>query len=194
MSEWVSILRVIHIITAILMAWPFYALVAVNQRARLGPPLGDRADVLVENLIKSRAIPCFIFQGTVLVTGLALLQARGVGLIALLAIPALAIKFVLLLGVVGLLSYVFFSLQRRIDALFERAGSPVSAELAAEINPLRAQRKMLASVCLLLVLLSAMLGAQVWVKFPVWLTAALTAAIVLLTWRAYRSEMRYGWL
>ncbi len=37
--ELISILRVVHILTAILMAWPAYALVAVNQRGRLGPVL-----------------------------------------------------------------------------------------------------------------------------------------------------------
>ena len=71
METVISILKVIHVVTAILMAWPFYALVAVNQRARLGPPLGDRADTYMENIIKNRTIPCFVFQGTVLVTGLA---------------------------------------------------------------------------------------------------------------------------
>ncbi|NIN93994.1 MAG: hypothetical protein GTO49_03180, partial [Anaerolineae bacterium] len=48
----ISILRVIHIVTAILMAWPVYALVAVNQRVRLGPPTGDRTDIFMENIIK----------------------------------------------------------------------------------------------------------------------------------------------
>ncbi|MCK4976256.1 MAG: hypothetical protein KAS36_04960, partial [Anaerolineales bacterium] len=61
MTELISFLRVVHIITAILMAWPFYALVAVNQRVRLGPPLGDRADIYMENIVKNRTIPCFVF-------------------------------------------------------------------------------------------------------------------------------------
>ena len=43
-----SFIKVLHIITAILMAWPFYALVIVNQRARLGPPLGDRVDMYTD--------------------------------------------------------------------------------------------------------------------------------------------------
>ena len=32
MSLLIDVLKVVHIINAILMAWPFYALVAVNQR------------------------------------------------------------------------------------------------------------------------------------------------------------------
>ncbi len=35
MSILIDLLRVIHIVTAILMAWPAYALVAVNQRVWL---------------------------------------------------------------------------------------------------------------------------------------------------------------
>ena len=57
MDTAISSLRVVHILTAILMAWPFYALVAVNQRARLGPPLGDRVDTFLENTVKNRTIP-----------------------------------------------------------------------------------------------------------------------------------------
>jgi hypothetical protein len=45
MDTLTSTVQVIHIVTAMLMAWPFYALVAVNQRVRLGPPLSDRVSV-----------------------------------------------------------------------------------------------------------------------------------------------------
>ncbi len=104
MSEVVSVMRVIHILTAILMAWPVYALVAVNQRVRLGPPLGDRTDTYLENIIKNRTIPCFVFQGTALVSGIALIALRGQGLDDLITNPILGLKFVLLLLIIGLLS------------------------------------------------------------------------------------------
>ena len=54
MDDVISLLRVVHIVNAVLMVWPFYALVAVNQRGRLGQPLGDRADTYMENIIKNR--------------------------------------------------------------------------------------------------------------------------------------------
>ncbi len=57
MDNFIAFLRLLHILNAILMAWPYYALVAVNQRARLGPPLGDRADTYMENVIKNRTVP-----------------------------------------------------------------------------------------------------------------------------------------
>ena len=194
MADIIDILGVVHIVTAILMAWPFYALVAVNQRVRLGPPLGDRVDTYMENIIKNRTIPCFVFQATVLVTGLALVLLRGLGLEALIRLPALGLKFLLLLLVAGLLSYVHVSLQPQIDALFAKAGSPVPADVAPRIGALRLRRKRLASVCVFVVLTDAMLGAQVWAPFPLWLTALLVIAIAVFTWRAYQSVTAYGWV
>jgi len=190
----INTLRVIHIISAILMAWPAYALVAVNQRVRLGPPLGDRADTYMENIIKNRTVPCFVFQATVGITGLALVLLRGMRLGALVTRPVLGLKSLLLVLVVGLLSYVHLSLQPQIDALFAQAGSPVSADLAPRIGALRQRRKRLASICMFVVFTDAMLGVQVWAPFPLWLTVLLVMAIAAFTWRTYQSETPYGWV
>lgn len=194
MESLISILKVVHIITAIVMAWPLYALVTVNQRARLGPPLGDRVDTYMENIIKNRTIPCFVFQGTVLVTGLALVFLKGFGLDALVTNPILGLKFLLLLVIIGLLIYVHTSLQPRIDALFVQAGgNPVPQEIARQIAALRLRRKRIATACMFVVLTVAMLGVQVWAPFPASLTIALIAAIGVFTWRAYTSVTQYGW-
>ena len=190
----INILRVIHILSAILMAWPFYALVAVNQRVRLGPPLGDRTDTYMENIIKNRTIPCFVFQATVAVSGLALVLLRGMGLGTLVTIPVLGLKFLLLLLIGGLLAYVHLRMQPQVDALFAQAGNPVAADLAPRIGELRLMRKRMASVCMFVVLTVSMLGVQVWTPFPLWLTMLLIVAIALFTWRAYSSVTPYGWV
>ncbi len=193
--ELVSILRVVHIITAILMAWPFYALVAVNQRGRLGPPLGDRVDVYLENTIKNRVVPCYIFQLTALVTGVWLMFAAGLGLGALVTSWVLGAKFVLLLVIAGLLSVVNFSIQPRIDALFAKAsGGKVADADAAQIRALRTTRKRLSSLCMFCVLTISMLGVQAFAPFPVWLTGAFVILIAAFTWRAYNSVTAYGWV
>jgi len=62
------------------------------------------------------------------------------------------------------------------------------------IGPLRARRKRFASVCLFAVLTSAMFGVQVWIPFPLWLTAVLVVAIGLFTRRAHASKIPYGWV
>lgn len=194
MATIISIFKVIHIVNAILMAWPFYALVTVNQRVRLGPPLGDRADTYMENIIKSRTIPCFVFQATAGVTGLALVLLRGMRLDALVSNLALGLKFLLLLLIAALLSYVHFSLQPQIDALFAQAGSPVPADVAPRIGALRLRRKLVASICMFVVLTVSMYGVQVWAPFPLWLTVLLVIAIAVFTWRAYNSVTPYGWV
>ena len=194
MTELISFLRVVHIITAILMAWPFYALVAVNQRIKLGPPLGDRVDTYVENIIKNRTIPCFVFQGTVLISGLMLMYLRGQNLSLLVTNLAIGLKFILLLLMAGLLTYVHISLQPRIDTLFAEAGTPIETDRASLIGALRGRRKRMASICMFAAFTSAMLGMQVWMPFPLWLTALLVIAIGLFTWRAYSSETPYGWV
>ncbi len=194
MDTFIIILRVIHILTAILMAWPFYALAAVNQRAKLGPPLGDRVDLYIENLIKNRAIPCYVFQATVFLSGLLLMILLGQGLGAFITNPVLGLKFLFLLIIAASLSYVYFGLQPRIDALFAEGGSPVSKEAAPRITALRLRRKQMASVCLFFVLTNAMLGLQVWAAFPLWLTFMLLIAIALFTWRAFSSTTPFGWV
>lgn len=192
----ISVLRVIHIVNAILMAWPAYALVAVNQRARLGPPLGDRADTYLENTIKSRVLPCYVFQVTALVTGLALILLRGMGLDALVTNWVLGLKFLLLLVIAALLSIVHFNLQPRIDALFAKrdANGKIAEADAAQIRAWRTRRKQLSSLCMFCVLTAAMLGVQAWVVFPLWLTIALAFAIAAFTWHAYNSVTPYGWV
>ncbi len=183
-----------HVVTAVLMAWPFYALVTVNNRARLGPPLGDRTDIYMESIIKNRTIPCFVFQATALVSGLALILLRGAGLSVLLTNAALGIKFLLLLLIAGILAYVHLRIQPAIDRAFAAAGQPVPQELAGPIQTLRLRRRRLAAVCLFSVLTLVMLGAQVWAPFPSWLTAALLVAIAAFTWRAFRSVTPHGWV
>ncbi len=194
MTTLIEALQVVHIINAILMAWPFYALVAVNQRARLGPPLGDRVDIYMENIIKNRTIPCFVFQATALITGVALVALRGQSVEVLLSNPALAAKLLLLVLIIVLLAYVHTSVQPRIDALFTQLeAKPVPGDIAATISALRLRRKRVATVCMFVVLTVSMLGVQVWSAFPVWLTLVLLVAIIVFTWHSYKSVTPYGW-
>ena len=194
MEVFLSVLRVIHITSVILMVWPFYALVAVNQRARLGPPLGDRTDTYLENIIKNRTIPCYVFQISALVSGFLLVLLRGLGLSYVLVNPILAAKLGLLIVLGALLTYVHTTLQPNIDAGFQQLASGIaSQDLTSQIVSLRLRRKRMASICLFCVLTAAMLGLQVWAAFPIWLIAILILAIAAFVWRAYTSVTPYGW-
>lgn len=44
------------------------------------------------------------------------------------------------------------------------------------------------------VLVEALLGAQAFAAFPLWLTGAFVTAIAAFTWRAYKSLTSYGWV
>jgi hypothetical protein len=176
------------------MAWPFYALVAVNQRIKLGAPLGDRTDLYMENIIKNRTVPCLIFQITAGISGLALGLLRGMGIGNMLTNPALGLKIFLLVFVFSLLSYVHLKLQPQIDALFEQAGDDsMSPEIAQSIGPLRSRRTRLAVTCLFCVLVIALLAVQVWIAFPLWLNGVFVLGIAAFTWRTFKSSMQYGW-
>lgn len=194
MHTLLSTLTVIHIVTAILMVWPYYALVIVNQRAVLGPPLGDRVDTYLENIIKNRTNPCLVFQATALVTGLALVLLGGWGWESFVTVPALGLKLLLLLVIAGLLLYVRVRMQPRIDALFAQAGNPISADAGAQIGRLRLRRKRFASVCMFLVLTICILGVQVRAPFPWWLSGVLVLATAVFSWRTYRTTTPYGWV
>ncbi len=192
----INILKVIHIVNTVLMAWPFYALVIVAQRVRLGPPLGDRADTYMENIIKNRTIPCFIFQATALITGLALVRAMGLGLDVFFTNWVLGLKFFLLVVIGAMLTFVHLNMQPKIDRLFAQAegAENIPAEIASQIGVLRLRRKQFASVCMFIVFVEVILGVQAWVAFPLWLNAALVVVLALFTWRAYSSQMPYGWV
>jgi hypothetical protein len=129
-----------------------------------------------------------------MVSGLALIYLRYESFQPLLDNALLGLKFLLLLLIAGLLSYVHFIIQPKLDELFARSGVPIEDAKAQRIRNLRATRKKFASVCAFLVLVMAMLGVQVYAHFPPALTAILIVAIALFTYKSYRSQMPYGWI
>lgn len=195
MDPWIGLLRFIHIMTAVFLAWPLYALITVNERGRLGPPLGDRADRYMENIIRGMTVRCFAFQVTMLGTGVALVLLRGLGWSALVTNGVLLAKLVLLLVLMGLLSYVHFSLQPHLDALFESAPtSPLTGDLAGQIGVLRLRRKRIAATCLFLVMTLILLALQVYARLSLTLTILLLIAVAVFVWNAFRTRIPYGWI
>ena len=196
MTEWRGLLLVIHLLSTMMMAAPFYMLVIVNERARFGVPLGYYTDRFMENIIRNNAVRCFIFQGTMLASGLALTFVAGYGWEALFTNPALITKWVALLTMVGLLSVVHFNLQPRIEALMEQVkpGTPVPDGLAPQIARLRIRRKRLSAVCLSLVLIALIMGLRVTFAFNLYLAIGLCAVAVIYAWRVYKRPVYLGWV
>jgi hypothetical protein len=178
MVEWRAFLLVVHLLSTLLMGAPFYMLVIVNERALFGAPLCYYTDRFMENIIRHNSVRCFVFQGTMAASGLALTVVSGYGWGALLTLPSLVIKWVALLALVSLLSYIHFSLQPRIEALMTQVkpDSPVPADVPPQITALRRRRKKLSGICLFLVLTALIMGLRVTFSYNVYLALILIVA------------------
>ena len=186
--------RFLHILTVVFMAAPLYNLIVVNERLRFGraPFAVDR---YFENLIKTNAIRCFVFQATAFVTGLLLIPLGGLPFSALVTNEILLAKFLLLLVLSVLLSYVHLGVQPRIEALLSQVqGNDIPPEILQKIVPWRVRRKKLAGFCLFFVITLVLLGLQVFVRFDPLTTTLLLALAALFSWRVYKSPVSYGWI
>jgi len=196
MEEWRAFLLVVHLLSTLMMAAPFYMLVVVNERALFGAPLGYFTDRYMENIIHHNAVRCFIFQGAMAASGLALTYVSGYGWSALVTFPPLIIKWVSLLILTVLLSYVHFAIQPRIEALMNQVkpDSPVPEGLGPQITHLRKRRKRLSGICLFFVLTALIMGLRVTFRFNIYLAIALIVVSAVYAWRVYRQPVRFGWI
>lgn len=189
-----QLLKFLHILTAVFMSAPLYALIIVNERALMGAALSYKMDRFMENIIRRNATRCYVLQSTALATGVALVLAYGWGWKAVFLNPVLLLKTVLLLLLMGLLSVVHFSIQPKIEALLSQVSDdPIPDALAAQIRPLRLRRKKMAAFCLFIVISIVLLGLQTVTHFPLALNVVLFAFAALFSYRVFKSTMAYGW-
>lgn len=195
MDPFYQVMKVLHVIGFVFMSIPLFNLIVVNERALFGAPFNYDADRYMENIIRRGAMRCYVFQATVLITGLLLIILGPLGLAALWTNGILLAKTVLLFTLMGLLSYVHLSLQPTIDAFLAQVSSAadVPENFAAQLKPYRVRRKQVATVCLFLVLSTIILGLQVYSAFPFYLTAILIALAGIFSWRVNKSLIRFGW-
>lgn len=184
--------KVFHVVTVVFMSIPMFNLIVVNERAAMGP-FNYPVDRFFENLIGHGARRCFVFQLTVLVTGI-LLLVLGPGINALWENPVLLAKTLLLFALTGLLSYVHSQLQPRIEGLMAQVKpeAPPPEAVLASLKPIRALRKKLASYCLFILLTIIILGLQI-VGFNAGLTAVLMVLAAAFSFRAFKAPVPFGW-
>lgn len=101
----------------VFMSTPLFNLIVVNERALFGPSFNYYADRYMENIIRRGASRCFVFQFTVLISGVLLLMLGPLGIQALWSNWVVLVKTIILLTLTGLLSYVHFSLQPKLNHL-----------------------------------------------------------------------------
>lgn len=191
-----AVLRFLHVIGFVFMSVPLFNLIVVNERAALGSSFDYYADRYLENIIRRGATRCFAFQATVLISGVLLLFVAPLGIQAVWGNWVLLAKTIMLFTLMGLLSYVHFELQPAIESFLAGLDpdGPIPEGLVAQLKPYRVRRKRLATMCLFLLLVTIILGVQVYGRFDNVLTAALIVAAGLFSWRANRTLVRFGWV
>ncbi len=189
-------LKFLHVIAFVFMSIPLFNLIVVNERLQLGSSFNYYADRYMENIISRGATRCFTFQGTVLLTGVLMLIAGPLGIAALWTNCVLLAKTVVLFALMGLLSYVHLGLQPKIEALLAEVDPEATApsDLPARLKPYRVRRKRLATLCLFLVIVTIVLGLQVYGRFNPVLNVVLVTLAALFAWRANKTLLRFGWI
>ncbi len=190
-----DLLRFLHVMSFVFMSVPLFNLIVVNERSLLGVSFNYYADRYMENIIKHGAYRCFVFQSTVLVTGI-LLLVTGPGIEVLWTNWIIIVKTLLLFILMGLLSYVHFILQPKIESLLSgiSPNSSVPDNLVSQLKPYRVRRKWLATFCLFLVITSIILGLQVYARYNALLTIILIAFAGLFSLKVNKTLNRFGWI
>lgn len=196
MDSLYQILKLWHIISFVFMSIPLFNLIVVNERALLGASFNFSADGYMENIIRHGSVRCYVFQSSVLISGILLLVYGPLSIEALWGNYMLLAKTVLLLTLTGLLSYVHFSLQPKIDSFFKdiTAESEVPDNFLASVKPFRVLRKRLATICLFLVLTIIILGMQVYSPFSLLINVILIGLAGLFSWRVNKTLVLFGWI
>ncbi len=190
-----DILKFLHVIGFAFMSVPLFNLIIVNERALMGSKFMYPVDRYMENIIRGGVARCFVFQATVLVTGILLLILGPFGVEALWQNWVILVKTLILFALMGLLAYVHLNVQSQIEALIAplSADSPLPEGLMERLKPYRIRRKKLATFCLFLVITAIILGLQVYNVFHPVLNAGLIALAALFARRANKTAVRFGW-
>ncbi len=191
-----NLLVVLHVMGFVFMSIPLFNLIVVNERALLGVPFNYYADRYMENIIKHGAYRCYMFQTTVLTTGILLLIYGNLEFDALWLNWRIFVKTILLFILMGMLSYVHFKLQPKIESYLSdlKADSKIPENLVSKLKPYRVRRKRMATFCLFLVLTSIILGLQVYGSFSLQLNVILIGLAGVFTLKVNRSLIRFGWV
>lgn len=194
--EWRTLFLLIHLLSTLFMAAPFYMLIIVNERVRFGAPLGYFTDRYMENMVRNNSVRCFVFQGTMAASGLALFFITGRSWSALFTDPTIVIKWLALAVMVSLLAYIHTSLQPRIETLMEQVkpDTPVPQGIGPQIAALRSRRKKFAGICLFLVLTALIMGLRATFLYDYYMAVIFIAVAALYAWRVYRKPVPLGWI
>lgn len=196
MEVFSNVLKFLHVMGFVFMSTPLFNLIVVNERALLGTPFNYNSDRYMENIIRSGASRCFVFQSTVGISGLLILITGPLGIQALWTSWVMLTKTLILFTLMSLLSFIHFNLQPKIESFMAEIGpeDPIPDGFAAKLKPYRVKRKQLATFCLFLVITAIILGLQAYGTFHPVLTLILIGFAGLFAWKANKTLIRFGWV
>ncbi len=196
METFYEIILFLHVISFVFMSVPLFNLIVVNERALLGVKFNYFVDRYMENIIGHGASRCFVFQTTVIVTGILLLIFGDLGIEALWSSWVIIAKVILLLTLMLMLSFVHFRLQPKIEELMSTidSDSEIPEGFAARLKPFRVLRKRMATVCLFLVITIIILGMQVYATYDPIVAIILITLAGLFSTHVSKSLIRFGWV
>ena len=191
-----NLLIFLHVMGFVFMSVPLFNLIVVNERALLGISFDYYADRYMENIIKHGAYRCYMFQLTVLITGVLLLLFGPLEFEALWMNWRILVKTILLFILMGMLSYVHFKLQPKIESYLSELNenSEIPDNLVSQLKPYRVRRKWMATFCLFLVIVSIILGLQVYGSFSPILNIILIGLAGLFVLKVNKTIIRFGWI
>ena len=190
----VGLITLLHMVSAIFMAWPLYALITVNERPKVGAVVGDKVDDFMESIIKKQSGRCYIFQITALITGLYLWSRGDFGFTLSVANLLMLGKLLGLFILMGLLSYVVFVIQPKIDNLFVVLKKGNDEKVVNKINSLRLKRKKFAATCLFILLTIIIFAVQIRRPLSLPINVVLLVLAALFSYRVYKFNIPYGWV
>ena len=191
-----DILLFLHVISFVFMSVPLFNLIVVNERVLLGVKFNYYADRYMENIILHGAARCFVFQISVLITGILLLIYGDLGIEELWNNWVIIAKVILVFTLMSLLSFVHLRLQPKIEEHMSTIGpdSDIPDDFVNKLKPFRVLRKRMATFCLFLVISTIILGMQVYSTYNPFVTIILIALAGLFALRVNRSLIRFGWI
>ncbi len=196
MEVFYNVLIFLHVMGFVFMSTPLFNLIVVNERTLLGSSFNYYADRYQENIIRHGATRCYVFQCTVLISGVLLVIFGPMGIEALWTSWIVIVKTIILFTMMGLLSYVHFRLQPKIESYMSTINpdDDVPEGFSAQMKPFRVRRKKLATFCLFLVITAIILGLQVYGAFEPILNIVLIGLGALFALKAYKSLLLFGWI
>jgi len=189
MFEWLSMARILHVIAAVFMAAPLYMLIVVGERGAFGRRIDAAMDGYMERIVSGQPRRCYAYVAVLFFTGLALLILTGQGLAPVVTNWTVALKVVLTLAVLGIITYVHMVLQPQVNHL---VASAETEDVAVKVWPLRSLRKRLAAVCLFLVLTIVLLGIRLVVPYSAATLLLFLILAAMFAWRAFRVPVPWG--